>query len=55
MIWMAAIIAAIGLTLYAFGRSQRIQRIGEIAYFAGLLAFLLGFPETIHLVRFLRF
>lgn len=52
MIWMAPIIALIGLALYAFARNPTLRRIGEIAYFAGLLAFLLAFPATIHLIHF---
>lgn len=51
MVWMAPIIALLGLALFAFSKNSRIQRIGEIAYFCGLLAFLIAFPMTIHLVK----
>ena len=49
MIWMAPLIALLGLLLYAFASNPKLQRIGEIAYFSGLLAFLIANPVALHL------
>lgn len=51
MVWMAPLIAAIGLMVYAVSSSPRWQRIGEICFFCGLLASLLAFPFSLHLYR----
>ncbi len=36
------IVCVVGLALYRYGRGARLQRIGEIMFFCGLLAFCLG-------------
>ena len=48
MVYMAPAIALIGLLVYAFAANAKLQRVGEIAYFAGLLAFLIANPLSLH-------
>ncbi len=42
-IYLSLLVAVVGVLLYALAVNPKIQEMGRIAYFAGLLAFLLGF------------
>lgn len=41
-IFVSLLVALIGVLMYALCTSGKLQEIGRLAYFAGLLAFLLG-------------
>ncbi len=45
-IYLSLFFALIGLLVYAFAANPKLQEIGRITYFAGLLAFLLRITET---------
>jgi len=49
MIYLSVIIAVIGLLMYALASNPKVARIGEIAFAAGLFAFLLTFGGNIFL------
>ena len=51
-IYLSLIIALIGVLAYALSANAKVQEIGRISYFAGLLAFLLQTGS--HLVSPLR-
>ena len=42
-IYLSLLVALGGVLLYALSANPKLQEIGRISYFAGLLAFLLGF------------
>lgn len=44
IIYLSLLLALIGLLMHAFAASPKLQEIGRITYFAGLLAFLLRIP-----------
>jgi uncharacterized membrane protein YhhN len=48
IIYLSLLVAIIGLLAYALSANPKMQEIGRISYFAGLLAFLL---ETVHYVE----
>lgn len=39
--WLALIVCVLGVLLYALSANAKVQEIGRLAFFAGLLAFLL--------------
>jgi Na+/phosphate symporter len=42
---LAALVCIVGLLMYALSANGKVQEIGRIMFFAGLLAFLLGAPH----------
>lgn len=46
MIILSLIVAVVGLLMYALTESAKLQEIGRIMFFSGLLAFLLQFGGT---------
>jgi len=51
-IYLSLLVALIGLVMYALSSNGKVVRIGEILFFTGALAFLLGFPAYAqHVVR----
>lgn len=52
VIYLSLLIAVIGVLLYALSANPKLQELGRLAFFAGLLAFLLGFSG--HLVPLIR-
>ena len=42
-IYLSLLVALAGVLMYALSANPKLQEIGRISYFAGLLAFLLGF------------
>lgn len=52
IIYISALVSLIGLLAYALGTNGKVQEIGRIAYFTGLLAFLLTVaPRLLDLLR----
>jgi Na+/phosphate symporter len=52
IIGLTLLVALIGVLMYALCANPKLQEIGRLMFFAGLLAFLLGAaPEVIKLVR----
>lgn len=50
-IWLSLLVALVGVLMYALCANPKLQRIGEMSYFAGLLAFLLQVsPKVIELL-----
>ena len=43
IIYLSLLVALAGVLAYALSANPKIQEIGRISFFAGLLAFLLGF------------
>ena len=41
--YLSLLVALVGVLMYALSANPKLQEIGRISYFAGLLAFLLGF------------
>jgi hypothetical protein len=41
--YLSLLVAILGLLAYALSTNAKVQEIGRISYFAGLLAFLLAF------------
>lgn len=39
----------VGLLMYALCANPKLQEIGRLSYFAGILAFLLKFASTLHI------
>lgn len=46
IIYISLLLCLIGLLMYAFAANPKLQEIGRITYFAGLLAFLLRITEA---------
>jgi hypothetical protein len=46
-IFVSLLVALIGLLMYALAANPKLQEIGRISYFAGLLAFLLQFGPSV--------
>jgi Na+/phosphate symporter len=42
-IYLSLLVALVGVLMYALCTNPKLQEIGRISFFAGLLAFLLGF------------
>ena len=53
VIYLDLLVAIIGLLAYALSTNGKVQEIGRISYFAGLLAFLLQVAGS-HVVPVLR-
>ena len=52
VIGLTLIVAVIGVLMYALCENGKLQEIGRLMFFAGLLAFLIGAaPEFVKLVR----
>jgi Na+/phosphate symporter len=52
IIGLTLLVALIGVLMYALCANPKLQEIGRIMFFAGLLAFLLGAgPEVIRLTK----
>ena len=51
VIYMSALIALIGLLIYAFAANPKLSEVGRILFFAGLLAFLITVPGAPRLLR----
>jgi Na+/phosphate symporter len=49
-IWLSALVALIGVLMYALAANPKLQEIGRISYFAGLLVFLLQADKLIALI-----
>jgi hypothetical protein len=49
MVYVAPLISFVGLMIFAFAPNPTLRRVGEIAFFCGLLASLLMFPFSLHL------
>jgi len=45
VIYLSLLVALIGLLMYAFAANPKLQEIGRVSFFAGLLAFLLKIAE----------
>lgn len=45
-IYISLLVAVIGVLVYALAANAKTQEMGRIAYFAGLLAFLLAIPHA---------
>jgi Na+/phosphate symporter len=50
IIWLSLLVAVVGVLMYALCVNPKLQRIGEIGFFAGLLAFLLRSEKVIELI-----
>lgn len=47
IIYLSLLVAIVGLLMYALATNPKLQEIGRISYFAGLLAFLMRItPEA---------
>ena len=44
-IYLSLLVALIGLLMFAFCINPKLQEVGKISYFCGLLAFLLRFGD----------
>ena len=44
VIAVSLLIALVGVLMYALSANPKLQEIGRIAFFCGLLAFLIGLP-----------
>jgi len=52
IIGLTLLVAIVGVLMYALVVNPKLQEVGRLAFFAGLLAFLLtGIPRVIELVR----
>lgn len=49
IVYLSLFVALIGVLVYAFAANAKVQDIGKLAYFAGLLAFLLSVHNVISL------
>lgn len=49
-IYFSLLVAVIGVLMYALCTNGKLQEIGRLAFFAGLLAFLLSFGRVINLL-----
>ena len=47
VIVLQLLVALIGVLMYALSTNPKLQEIGRIMFFAGLLTFLFGFHETL--------
>jgi hypothetical protein len=45
-IYLSLLVAIIGLLMYALAANPKLQEVGRISYFAGILAFLLRISEA---------
>lgn len=50
-ILLPLLVALVGLLMFALSSNAKLVRIGEIMFFSGLLAFLLGAHEVVALLR----
>jgi Na+/phosphate symporter len=50
-IWLSLLIALIGVLMYALSANPKLAEIGRIAFFAGLLSFLLNAERVVALIR----
>jgi len=50
VILLPVLVALIGLLLYAFAENPKLQEIGRVTYFAGMLAFLLRSAELMKII-----
>lgn len=51
-IYLSLLIAVIGALVYALSANPKLQELGRISFFAGLLAFLLHFgPEALRVLK----
>ena len=51
IIYLSLLIAIVGLLMYALATNPKLQEIGRISYFAGLLAFLIRLtPEALKII-----
>lgn len=46
-IYLSLLVAIVGLLMYGLAGNAKLQEIGRLAYFAGLLAFLLKASEPV--------
>ena len=52
IIYLSLLVAVIGLLAYALSANGKVQEIGRISFFAGLLTFLMQItPHTVDLLR----
>jgi hypothetical protein len=51
IIYLSLLVALIGLLMYAFAANPKLSEVGRIAFFAGLLAFLLRVTELVNVVN----
>jgi Na+/phosphate symporter len=47
IIYVSLLVALIGLLMYAFAANPKLQEIGRVSFFCGLLAFLLRVTDTL--------
>lgn len=50
-IYLSAAVAIVGLLMYVLSASVKVQEIGRISFFTGLLVFLLHFAGWPHIVN----
>jgi Na+/phosphate symporter len=52
IIYLSLLIAIVGLLMYALAANPKLQEVGRLAFFAGLLAFLLeSVPRMVGVVK----
>ncbi len=51
VIWLSLLVCVIGVLMYALSANPKLSEIGRLAYFAGLLAFLLQADKLVGLLR----
>lgn len=51
IIYLPLLVAIIGVLMYALCVNPKLAEIGRIAFFCGLLAFLLGSPHLVNVIK----
>ena len=51
LIGITLLVALVGLLMYALCGNPKLQEVGRLMFFCGLLAFLLNGPRLVELVR----
>jgi len=51
-IYLSLLVALAGALVYGFSANEKLQQIGKIAFFSGLLAFLIRFgPDAVKVIQ----
>lgn len=50
IIWLSLLVAVVGVLMYALCVNPKLQEVGRIGFFAGLLAFLLRAEKLIEII-----
>lgn len=53
-IYLSLLVALIGVLMYALCSNPKLQEIGRVSFFAGILSFLLCFCQGGHMVGILK-